>query len=212
LERMTNLREVGLYAAAYKVTSVLEAFPAMIMGTVYPLMSRYASEDVERLRALYRKSVSYLSLVALPMGIGITVCAPVIVRLLFGANFMGAERGLTVLVWSTVFLYVAISGGNLLISVGKEKVNLLILAVGALTNIGLNLLWIPALGFVGAALSTAISFLVILVGTTIGVRIYLDQERQHEAGGILASFQVELGGRKSKLGSSSTAGSVKLHE
>ncbi len=173
LERMRDLHEVGLYSASYKVTNLLETFPLMIMGTIYPLMSRYAIEDLEELRDLYKKSVLYLGIVAVPMGIGITVFAPVIVRLLFGAQFAGAERGLRVLVWATVFLYLAISGGNLLISVGKEKVNLCILAVAALINIGLNLLWIPTLGFVGAALSTAITFLIIFIATGIAVRFYL---------------------------------------
>ncbi len=210
LERMTDLHQVGLYSAAYKVTNLLEAFPLMIMGTIYPVMSRWASEDLEQLRALYKKSVLYLGMVALPMGIGITLFAPAIIWLLFGAKFVGADRGLRVLIWSTIFLYLAISGGNLLISLGKEKVNLLILALAALVNIGLNLLWIPTLGFVGAALSTAITFLVILVGTTIGVRISLHQRRDHEVGRVISRRDVELIGVESWLGDSSLTGPVKI--
>ncbi len=192
LERMGDLNQVGLYSAAYKVTNLLEAFPLMIMGTIYPLMSRYASEDMDRLRSLYKKSFFYLCALALPMGIGVTFFAPLIIRLLYGAEFLAADQGLRVLVWSTVFLYPALPGGNLLISMGKTKVNLLILALATLANIGLNLLWIPALGFVGAALSTAITFLVILVGTTISVRVFLDQEGHYEATGMFSSSQVEL--------------------
>ena len=195
LERMTDLRQVGLYSAAYKVTNLLEMFPLMIMATIYPLMSQYAREDPDRLRALYKKSVLCLGVVAVPMGIGVTLFAPFIVQLLFGAQFAGAEQGLMVLVWSTVFLYVAISGGNLLISVGKEKVNLFILAPCALVNIGLNLFWIPSMGFIGAALSTAITFLLILVGTTIAVRVYLSHKGV-EAGGVFPCCQAELIERK----------------
>lgn len=176
LERMTDMQQVGLYSAAYKVTDLLGTFPLMIMATIYPLMCRYATEDLEKLRDLYKKSVLYLGIVAIPLGIGITVFAPFIVRLLFGTQFAGADRGLIVLVWSTVFLYLAISGGNLLISMGRERVNLYILAPSALVNMGLNLLWIPTMGFVGAALSTTITFLIILVGTTIAVRVYLSQK------------------------------------
>jgi len=180
LERMTDLQQVGLYSAAYKVTNLLEAFPLMIMGTIYPLMSRYAKEDPERLRALYKKSVLYLGVAAVPMGLGITFFAPAIVQLLFGAKFIGADRGLMVLVWSTVFLYFSISGGNLLISMGKEKINLVILSFGAFVNIGLNLIWIPTMGFVGAALSTAITFFAILVGVTIAVQVCLHRIRHDE--------------------------------
>lgn len=212
LERMGDLRQVGLYSAAYKVTNLLEAFPLMIMGTIYPLMAGYAKEDPERLRALYKKSVLYLGVAAVPMGIIITLFAPFIVQILFGSQFIGAERGLMVLVWSTVFLYLAISGGNLLISLGKEKVNCLILAVAALVNIGLNFLWIPTMGFVGAALSTAISFFVIFVGTAIGVSMYLKQERYDEAGEVFSRGQVEVIERKNRPTGSSLAGPVNIHE
>ena len=184
LERMTDLRQVGLYSAAYKVTNLLEAFPLMIMGTIYPLMSRYASEDPGMLKKLYKKCLLYLGMIAIPMGICITLLAPVIVRLLFGAKFIGADRGLMVLVWATVFLYFSISGGYLLISAGKEKVNLAILALAALANIALNLLWIPTMGFVGAALSTAITFLIILIGVIVAVQFLdLSPERPFSATG-----------------------------
>lgn len=165
LERMTDLHQVGLYSAAYKITNLLEAFPLMIMSTIYPLMSRYASEDPERLRALYKKSVLYLGMIALPMGISITLFAPAIVRSVFGAKFIGADRGLMVLVWSTVFLYVALVAGNLLISLGYEKINLLLLIPGAILNITLNLLLIPTSGFIGAACSTTATFLWLLISS-----------------------------------------------
>jgi O-antigen/teichoic acid export membrane protein len=167
LERMTDMQQVGLYSAAYKVTNLLEAFPLMVMGTVYPLMSRYASEDLDKLRSLYKKSVLYLGLMAVPMGIGITLLAPFIVRILFGEQFAGADRGLMILVWSTVFLYLALSGGNLLISMGKEKVSLYLNMIGAGLSIALNFLLIPMMGFVGAALATTATYLFILISITL---------------------------------------------
>ncbi len=163
LERMTDLHQVGLYAAAYKVTSLLESFPLILMTTLYPAMSQYAGADRPRLRQLYHKSLGVLAAVALPMGLLVTFGAPMIVRALFGARFVGAERGLAALVWSTVCLYPAICGGNLLISMGRERINLAINIVGAIMNITLNLFLIPRLGFVGSALATSATYLVILL-------------------------------------------------
>ena len=177
LEKMTDLRQVGLYSAAYKVTNLLEAFPLMMMGTIYPLMSRYATADLGQLRELYKKSVFYLGLVALPMGLGITLLAPVIIQVLFGANFIAADRGLMVLVWSTVFLCLALSGGNLLICLGKERISLVLNALGVGLNIMLNLLLIPMMGFVGAALATAATYLFILIGISLAAPLVLASAR-----------------------------------
>ena len=49
------------------------------------------------------------------------------------------------------------------ITLGREKVNLKATIFSALINIGLNLVFIPWLSFVGAALTTAISELFVLV-------------------------------------------------
>jgi O-antigen/teichoic acid export membrane protein len=173
LERMTDMQQVGLYSAVYKVTNLLELFPLMVMTTIYPLMSQYANEDLDKLRDLYKKSVLYLGIVAVPLGIGITVFAPVIIRLLFGAQFAGADRALMVLVWSTVFLYLALSGGNLLISMGREKINLVLNMMGAGLNIALNFMLIPSMGFVGAAFATSVTYLFILVSISLASYLVL---------------------------------------
>ncbi len=178
LERMTDFRQVGLYSAAYRITNLLEAFPLMVMGTVYPLMSRYAVEDHARLRLLYKKSLLLFTAMAIPMGISITFLATAIIQLLFGNKFSGAGQGLAILVWSTVSIYLAISGGNLLISMGREKINLLIQGVVAIINIVLNILWIPTMGFIGAAWATTISFIFILIATITAVEIYLNPSRR----------------------------------
>jgi polysaccharide transporter, PST family len=175
LERMTNLREVGLFAAAYRVTNLLEMLPLMIMATVYPLMSLYAVEDPGRLRTLYRKSVLLLALAGVPLGIAVAAFAPLIMRIIFGVQFESAATVLTVLVWASVFLYLAISGGNLLISVGRERQNLAILAVGAVVNVALNICLIPGWGALGAAWASVATFLVILLATTVAAWRVLDR-------------------------------------
>jgi O-antigen/teichoic acid export membrane protein len=162
LERMTDLQQVGLYSAAYRVTNVLESLPLMLMGTIYPLMSRAAS-DRDQLRVVFRQSVILLGAIALPMGIAVSVGAPLIVRLLFGQRFAGADRALSVLVWSTASLYVAIVAGNLLISIGRERTNLLLNVIGAALNMLLNILLIPRWGFVGAAVATSATYFFILM-------------------------------------------------
>lgn len=163
LERMSGLRELGFYSAIYKVTNLLESLPLAIMTTLYPVMSRYAEErDGERLKKLYRKSLVLFTVMGLPMGAAVTVLAGPIVQLLFGAEFGEAAAGLRVLIWAVVFLYTAISAGNLLISLGKEKINLAVNIFAAFLNIALNFFWIPKYGFVGASYATVCAYFFIM--------------------------------------------------
>ena len=173
LERMTDLHQLGLYSAAYKVTNLLESFPLMLMGTIYPVMSRWAKEDPPRLARLYRRTLLTLSLVAIPLGILVTTAAPWIVRLIFGTEFSGTVPALRVLVWSTVSLYLAIAGGNLLISLGRERTNLILNLFGAVLNVALNLWLIPVWGLIGAAWATTCTFVFVLAGVSVASHVAL---------------------------------------
>lgn len=166
LEKMTSIAELGLYSAAYRVIGMLEAFPLMVMATVYPLMSRYAENDFMRLKRIYYKSLAFFSVLAIPMGLGVTYFSLLITRILFGEAFVNAASSLSVLIWSSVFLYLAITGGNLLISIGREKYSLWIHVISAISNVVLNFILIPMFGAVGAALATVISFGIIFILTT----------------------------------------------
>ncbi len=173
LERMSNPEQLGLYSAAYRITNLLESFPIMVMATIYPLMARYAAEDVGKLRALYKQSVLLLTAVAIPMAIVITLLAPWIIQLLYGPKFAGAENVLRVLIWATMFLYIALSGGNLLIATGREQVSLTLNIIAAILSLVLGLLFIPKYGHVGAALTNAACYFFILVAIFTAVSFAL---------------------------------------
>ncbi len=139
----------------------------------------------------------FLGIVAVPMGIGITVFASFIVRLLFGAHFAGAAQGLMALVWSTVFLYLAISGGNLLISMGREKISLVLAMLGMGLNIGLNFALIPNIGFIGAAFATTATYFFLLLSSSLAVYKVLFHRERRSAFLNYVAAKVKLSERRS---------------
>lgn len=167
LERFTSLQDVGFYGAAYKVTTTLEAFPLLVFGSLYPLMARYAATDPGRLRRVYYRATLGLAAIGVLIGVTTTVLAPWIVRVLFGPAFAPAAAPLAVLVWASVCVYAALAGGNLLISVGRERVSLWANGAGMVLNVALNLFLIPRFGAVGAAAATAVTFACILTVVTV---------------------------------------------
>ena len=169
LERLASLESVGLYGAAYRVTSLLEKFPLLVMGTLYPIMSRLAVEDVARLRQVYQRAIWRFSGLGLLLGMLVIAGAPWILATLFGEPFRAAAPALRWLVVSTMCLYLAMTGGNLLIAVGRARDNAIALSVGATVNVALNAVLIPARGIEGAAIATAASYAAVLVITVVAV-------------------------------------------
>jgi len=169
LERLASIEDVGLYGAAYRVTNLLEKFPLLVMGTLYPVMSRLAVEDTARLRQVYQRALARFAGIGVALGAVVIAVSPWLLALVFGDSFRAAAPALRWLVVSTVCLYLALTGGNLLIAVGRARDNVLALGAGAAANIWLNIVLIPSRGIEGAAMATAASFAIVLGVTLVAV-------------------------------------------
>ena len=166
LERLAGIEPVGLYGAAYRVTSMLEKFPLLVMGTLYPIMSRLAVADPARLRDVYRKALLRFAGIGLVAGGAVAVMAGPLLAIVFGEPYREAAPALRWLVVATGCLYLAMTGGNLLVAVSRPGDNVKAMGAGAVVNIGLNFVLIPSRGIEGAAIATAAS-LVIVLGITL---------------------------------------------
>jgi O-antigen/teichoic acid export membrane protein len=182
LERMTSLADVGLYGAAYRVTNLLERFPILVLATLYPVMSKLALDDTARLRQVYGRAVWRFGAIALPLALVTIAAAPWLLATVFGEPYRASAPALRYLVWSTAFLYLAMTGGTLLNSVRRSRDNVIALAAGAVANVSLNAVLIPARGIEGAAMATAASYALVLLITAVAVRRYfarVSEEPRH---------------------------------
>jgi O-antigen/teichoic acid export membrane protein len=176
LERMTDMHQVGLYAATYKIANTFESLPLLMMATLYPVMARFAAEDKSRLRSVYNKGNLLFAAIGIPCGLVISYLSPWIIRILFGTDFVQAAQGLSILIWASVFVYLALNAGTVLISMGREKINLVINAAAALLNILLNLWLIPIRGYVGASIATVAAYAFVFIALRVSARIVLNKK------------------------------------
>jgi O-antigen/teichoic acid export membrane protein len=81
-----------------------------------------------------------------------------ILRIFFGSEFLSAYPPLVVLLPGLLALGLQRVCGAAILREGKPARMALIYAVGLMVNVGLNLILIPMLGIVGAALSSSVSY------------------------------------------------------
>jgi O-antigen/teichoic acid export membrane protein len=111
------------------------------------------------------KSMKYSACILLPLGLGVGFFAKELVAGIFGQEFIYAALPLCVLLIARV-----IRGGTIVpigasfSGVGRPDLALKFSAIAAGANVGLNILLIPPLGILGAAIATTIS---LLLGTVI---------------------------------------------
>jgi O-antigen/teichoic acid export membrane protein len=154
--------DVGTYSAAYGVGSLL-SFPRMLLMLalppfVYGLWDRGQHDTAHH---YLRMSLKYYLLGAIPLGVGVSLLAAPILRVLAGVEVAERGQGVVVLIVLSMLLY-GVSGITGLVFWVERKPRQLagLWAAAAVINVLLNVMLIPPFGMIGAAVSTAVSYAV----------------------------------------------------
>ena len=156
----------GSYSTMQTLYNLPAAFITPMTIAVVPAISaavvRHAKEEVG---AIAESSLRISAVVAMPMGIGLSVLAAPIVAVLYpGANAVGP----TILVYlgiASVFVCIALVTNAILQAHGNETLPIISMIVGGVVKIGCNLLLVsrPEINILGAAIGTIACYAVICV-------------------------------------------------
>jgi len=158
--------EVGAYSLAYRVIELLAVLPAVLMTSVFPLLSRYLGSGGDRARASTTiDAVGDVFLaVSVPIAAGGLVVAPQVVELVAGDDFGQAADPLRILLFAGALAAVSGLLGYALIAGGRQTsaLRLALLALGV--NLALNLALVPELGIDAAAAVAVVSEILMVAG------------------------------------------------
>ena len=156
---------LGLYAAAVGIGQLLFYIPEPFSRVVQPyLYGQAKNEMLSRYKAVARVNFTTVMVLAIVLAL----LAPWVVPLLFGEVFIDSVPALRLLLPGIVFSSASKLLAQLVVQSGLQQFNLYATIAGAVDTILLDLLLIPIWGIEGAALTSSISYLVILA-VIIGV-------------------------------------------
>lgn len=149
---------VSYYVISKQVVQFIEK-PASALGfTLAPTFAAEKSKgNIEHASRIYEEAFIHLMLLYTPAAVGIIIIAEPLVELVFGANYLGAIPVLQVLGLYAVLMASNLVANKALNFLGRAKERAIIKGITAIMNVGLNIILIPTIGVVGAALSTIIT-------------------------------------------------------
>ncbi len=162
--RLAGFEAAGLYSVAYKFLNLVLVLPHVVTTAAFPVLAK-VDQDRATVQLVFQRAFDYLILAALPLAVGAVFAAPALVGAVYGRDFQEAAGPLRVLLWAAGFMFAAHTCRRLLVAGGQQTAHLLVLAVGAVTNVALNLWWIPRWGIVGAAWATLAAEVVVLAAS-----------------------------------------------
>lgn len=162
---------VGWFGASHRVLMSLHTFVWLYFINLLPSISRTASEPRPELRRLVRRSLAIASWGSVFAAVAVTAFAPVLIRLVYGKRFAGAESVLMLLAW---MLPVAMIGGHyryILIGYGRRRLLMQSMTISAVAAGVAAAALIPRYGSKGAAMALLSGGLVEFALSYVFVRI-----------------------------------------
>ena len=163
---------VGLYTAASKYTRLVVQLVLSICTVFLPRLILYIStKQKEKFEKLFLKSSEFILWLTIPCCFGMYILSPELIEIFSGKEFMAAVTTMKILSVNILFSTVdGFLGWQILVPLKKEKFLMYATVTGAILDIVLNLLFIPAMGVDGAALATLCSELCVFTICTVSCR------------------------------------------
>ena len=158
IQSMIGAAAAGYYNAAY---ALMGGFTMISVAFNRSMFAQFAQVDTRPqavLKALNR-GILWMGVAGGSIAVGLFLFATPLIRLLYGSSFVGeSDVVLRVLGWTLLFMFMSSLCGSFLNASGHQQTSMRITAITATLNVVLNFLFIPRIGYVGAAITTILSY------------------------------------------------------
>lgn len=158
LANMLDERAVGLYSVATRLSEVWYFIPAAIMTAFFPRLVKQKESDIRTYERDLQRLNDTLFVMSFMVATVTTLTADWFLPVLFGPEYHESAPILVVHIWAGLFVFMRSLLSKWLIIENYAKLSLLSQVLGALVNVGLNVIFIPRYGPIGAAWATLISY------------------------------------------------------
>ncbi len=160
---MRSTKEVGEYAAAYRIHATMIVPASLILSSLIPQLSK-SFEKLENQRNISYQYARLMFLTGIPLSAFVFFNSSSILSLIFGSAYIEASFALSVLALNAAFVFINMSYGNPLPIWFEQKKYMWCILAGGIVNIILNAILIPPFGYNGASIATLLSEVIVFVG------------------------------------------------
>jgi O-antigen/teichoic acid export membrane protein len=166
-----GLSEAGIYTSSRSLGGLLWLLYYPIQFVLFPTISRlWEEQHFNGVKQYLEQSTKLFLIVAIPAVAGIAILSQPLLRILTTSQYLIGST--LVLCTATGALFMGIYSINVNIVYLRKQTKLLPLMIGgaSVINILLNLILLPRVGLIGAAISNIVSFFVLAVVVSIWAR------------------------------------------
>lgn len=208
LGMITNSTEVGYYENSQKLIKIVLTVATAVGTVMMPkIANTVAAGDMKKVKYYIENSFFFISAISIPMTLGLMGIANELSPWFFTDKFAGIEK--LIIVSSIVIIAISWSnvlGTQLLVPLNKTKEFTVSVTLGAVVNLGLNLVMLKHLGALGACISTVIAESTVTIVQFYFVRELLNLKKMIKSiiififSGIIMYIVVRIVGVNMEIG------------
>lgn len=165
--------EVGLYSVASKIYSITKQIFNAVVAVAIPRLAYLKGKNINKFTFLIRTMISMATFFVFPAAFGIIIVRNELILFIAGQEYIAASDTLAILSLAVICaVFANIFANGLLICLGLERFVLRATTISALINLILNFLFIPLFGEIGAAVTTVVAEVVVVI-----MALYYSQEK-----------------------------------
>ncbi|MDD3566444.1 MAG: oligosaccharide flippase family protein [Methanothrix sp.] len=156
---------VGYYSPGYALGNTIQMFVAPLGVMLPAVLSKYYDENkLEETKAILKYSLKYFLLLAIPSAVGLSLLSRSILLIISTPEIASEGYLITPFVAVSAVLFGGLVVINhILVLEKKTAITGSIYILAAALNFGLNLILIPYIGILGAAIATLVAYLSIFI-------------------------------------------------
>jgi len=159
LGALASKMDVGIYDQALKLVNILLTLVTSLGSVMLPRVSSLLSSgDHKAVNKMHQMSFLIYNLVIFPIIAGMLIVNDDFVQFFLGKDFQDARYVIAIMIFRMFFIgWTNIMGIQILIPHNKNREFMISTTVPAIVSVGLNLIFLPKLGFIGAAIVSVLT-------------------------------------------------------
>ena len=156
---LASARDVGIYDQALRLVNILLTLVTSLGSVMLPRVSNLLSSgDHKAVNKMHEMSFLIYNLVIFPIIAGMLIINDDFVNFFLGKDFQDARYAIAIMILRMFFIgWTNIMGIQILIPHNKNREFMLSTTIPAIVSVGLNLLLLPKLGYIGAAIVSVLT-------------------------------------------------------
>ena len=159
---------VGYYSPGYTLGNMISMFFAPLGFMLPAVLSKYYDENnMNEVKTVLKYSLKYFLLLAIPCALGLSLLSKPILTILSTPEIASQGYLITPFVAASALFFGAYAViAQIIVLEKKTKITGTIWIMAAILNLGLNLIFIPYIGILGAAITTLLAFALAFILTS----------------------------------------------